>query len=387
MTDALSTDETARLGEWLRLEGLPADFPLGTHPADEMLAGVAEPSAVRPGSERLAYLRAGQEAALVLEHALASFGRSLAAPARWLELAAGYGRVTRHLLQRLDARRLLVCELVPEALAHVARSFGVEGLASRADPAELVWPGRFDGIVVASLFSHLPRPRFESWLVQLRRALRDDGVLVLSTHGLWLPAAPAADARGFAFHPESESLTLAGEEYGPTWVAPDEVARLARAAGWSDVRWRERELWSLQDLFVMSPAPLREARPWRPAPVLDGAIDGLHAGGANGAGGAARELWLHGWVECRDPDQPVTRVTLHLGPASTGVAELHAPRREERPPPRPARRVVCEWHHHAALPAGLTGRSPLALVAETPTQRRCLDVRTLDLERLRFTDG
>ena len=161
-----------RLAEWLRLEGLPADFPLAIHPRDEMLAGVAEPSTVRPGNERLAYLRSGQEAALVLEHALRSYGRGLGLGApgtpgtsqRVLELASGYGRVTRHLLQRIDAPRLTACEIVPEAVAHVARTFGVECLASRADPADIAWPRRFDVIFVASLFSHLPRPRFERWL-------------------------------------------------------------------------------------------------------------------------------------------------------------------------------------------------------------------------------
>jgi len=370
-------DEAHRLAEWRRLEGLE-DLSLDIHPEDEMLQGVSEPVRVRPGTERLTYLRTGQEAALVLEHALAAFGRGLAAPTRLLELACGYGRVTRHLRRRLPGNRLVACEIVPAAAEHVAREFGVECVPASADPAAVDWPGRFDVIFVASLFSHLPRVRFEGWLARLRGSLADDGVVVLSTHGLWMPQAPAADGRGFAFNAGSESLSLAGHEYGTTFVEPDEVARLARAAGYADVRWRERELWQLQDLFVLGARPLREARPWRPAPVLDGRIDGLQSGG--------RELWLHGWVASRDPDQPVERASLHLGPHTLEVA-VHPPRREERGPPDPLRRAVSEWHHHAVLPAAFTGRAALALVAQTATARHCVDVRTIDFDRLRLVDN
>jgi len=373
-------DVARRLLAWSRHEGLAPGLSLDIHPRDEMLQGVAEPAAVRPGREPLTYFRSGQEAALVLEHALAAFGRGLQAPCTLLELASGYGRVTRHLLQRLERERLSTCEIVPAAASHVARSFGVESLASSTDPSILAWPHSFNVIFVASLFSHLPRPRFEGWLRHLRRSLADDGVAVLSTHGLWMPQAPAHDGRGFAFHPASESLNLDGHEYGTTFVAPEEVARMAREAGFAGVAWLERELWTLQDVFVLSPRPLRDAHPWRPAPVLDGAIDGVQSN-------AQGELWLHGWVACRDPDQPVERASLQLDESTAVPVSLHAPRREERAPPDPARRVFSEWHHHAVLPCEFTGRATLALVAETSTQRRCVDVRTLDLDSRRLADG
>jgi SAM-dependent methyltransferase len=395
-TVALAPDERARLAEWLRLEGLPPGFPLEVHARDEMLPGLAVPSKTRPGRERLTYLRNGQEALLVLQHALAAQGRGLAAPVRLLELACGYGRVTRHLLGRVDAQRLTSCEIVPEAREFVARGLGVECLTSQADPARIAWPGRFDAIFVASLFSHLPRPRFEAWLAALRGAVADDGLAVLSTHGLWLPTAPRDDGHGFAFAPDSESLTLSRAEYGTTCVAPPEVARLARQAGWAEVRWLERELWALQDVFVLAATPLRDpgsaapsqaqAPTWRPAPVLDGAIDGIESRPPSAAG-ADREIWLHGWVECRDPDEPVQRATLHLGPGAAGAVELHEARRTLRPPPDPARHSRAEWHHHAAVPAALGGQTTLALVAETATARHCVDVRTLDLQRVRFLDG
>jgi hypothetical protein len=124
---------------------------------------------------------------------------------------------------------------------------------------------------------------------------------------------------------------------------------------------------------------------WRPAPALDGAIDGLEARAPDS--GAEREIWLHGWVECRDPDQPVGRATLHLGEGAAGEVVLHPARRELRPPPDPARHSRAEWHHHAVVPAALGGRTTLSLVAETAVSRQCVDVRTLDLQAARFVDG
>jgi len=169
-----------------------------------------------------------------------------------------------------------------------------------------------------------------------------------------------------------------------------EALRLARQAGWPEVRWLERELWALQDVFVLGAATRASAAPpaaagWQPAPVLDGAIDGIEARAP--ATGADREIWLHGWVECRDPDQPVRRATLHLGAGAAGEVVLHPARRELRPPPDPARHSRAEWHHHAVVPATLGGRTTLSLMAETASARHCVDVRTLDLQAACFVDG
>ena len=386
MPTARPEDEPRRIAQWLRLEGLPRDFLLEIHPRDEMFLGLCAPGAVRPGRERLIYLRNGQEPVDVLEHALAACGRTLGTPARVLELACGYGRVTRHLQRRVATGRLVASEIVPAAREFVTSRFGVECLVSQADPATIRWPGRFDVVFVSSLFSHLPRHRFSAWLAALRRALTDDGVLALSTHGLWMPQAPPHDGHGLAFHPESESLTLDGQEYGTTFVAPEEVERLAREAGFAEVRGLERELWKLQDLFVMSPAPLPAARRWTPAPVLDGAIDGCDFGGG-ALGGVPGALVMHGWVECRDPQQPIDRVTLHVDDVLDGPVALGPSRREEQPPPEPSQRVVASWLLHATVPAGIAGRRTLALVVEAGATRRTVDVRTVDLDERELVDG
>ena len=372
--------ERARIMEWLRIERLPPEFDVDAHPRDEMLRFLAAAPAVRRGAARLAWLRSGQEAALALDHALRCAGRTFAAPARVLEFASGFGRVTRHLLRWIEPARLTACEIVPEAVEHVARSFGIESLRSCADPASQRWPRRFDVILVASLFSHLPRPRFAGWLSCLRAALADDGVLIFSTHGRSLPIAPPPDDGDFAFVPQSESTTLAPAEYGTSFVEPGSAAAMARAAGFVDLRWRERELWMLQDLFVAGAAPLAGAGRWDPAPILDGAIDGIE----RGAGG---EVWLHGWVASRDPGLPVAQATLHLGRRLAVPATLHPPRREGEALSQPIERVKSEWHVHAKIPRGWSGSVPLALEAGRGDERRAVDVRTIDLATRCFVDA
>lgn len=214
------------------------------------------------------YMRSGHEALVVVENALAALGRSLESEERVLEFAAGYGRLTRFLVQRMDPARLDVSDVLAPAVEFARRTFGVGGFVSRADPAELELDERYSLIYVGSLFSHLPRHRFVPMLRRLYEALTPDGVLLFSTHGTRFIGSDA----GFVFRTESESEVLDLAEYGATFVAPEVVRELADEAGVRELVSLERELWWCQDLYAAAPKSHPGWADWRHADVARGKI-------------------------------------------------------------------------------------------------------------------
>jgi SAM-dependent methyltransferase len=170
-----------------------------------------------------------------------------------LDFACGYGRHIRLLTLAISAAQVWGSEIQPDAVAFVAREFGVHGLQSEFDPAR-VQPGRrFDFIWVASLFSHLPPTLFQSWLERLAELLTPDGILGFSVHDEWeLPEGMVLPPSGILFHPESENAELSTTAYGTTYVTQAYVQgaiERALGAGCSSLRIK-RALAAHQDLYV-----------------------------------------------------------------------------------------------------------------------------------------
>ena len=190
-----------------------------------------------------------------------------------LDFACGYGRLLRFLSLSIDPRRISACDLQTDAVDFVRDAFGVEALASHADPAHFELGRRFDFIWVASLFSHLPEPLFHAWLARLVALLTPRGVLCFSVRDAsLLPDASALPASGLAYARESENSDLATDIYG-TAYASEAFVRDALQAAAGDARpyvRLPRALANEQDLYVVGGdarrdlAPLREFRrgPW-----------------------------------------------------------------------------------------------------------------------------
>jgi SAM-dependent methyltransferase len=254
------------------------------------------------------YLDSGRKIWRTLRQVLAWHFGDLSRIGSLLDLAAGYGRVTRFAVAELSADRVWVSEIDPEAVRFQAETFGVHGLLSAADPAAFS-PGReFDAILVSSLFTHLPEERFAAWLPKLLALVRPGGLLAFSVHDKSLLAkAPGED---FVFRGESESGSLARNEYGSTWVTEGYVRGcLARLAPGLNLRRIPRGLANYQDLYLVT--------------------RGASAGGAGGAAGddalaglrggtegfleschlsLARQVEIRGWVTDRFTRQPVREV-------------------------------------------------------------------------------
>ena len=278
---------------WFRAQGLDPAPVRRIHAEDDMFRFEGDLGREAIGL-RATYMRTGFEACRVLEHALAKTGRSLSGSPSLLEFACGYGRVTRFLAQRVDPQRITSCDVLSSAVAYVQEHFGVQGLVSRTDPEEIELGGPYDVIFVASLFSHLPRHRFEQFLGLLSRALKPDGLLLFSTHGQKIVPEVTKDPSGFTFEPMSESAILDTAEYGATFVDPKLVTAIARAQGIAASAYLEREMWQ-HDLHFVSPSPLPALTADDRTPIARGSLQraDVDASGHGIVGGFVRVPSCH----------------------------------------------------------------------------------------------
>lgn len=183
-------------------------------------------------------------------------------PRRMLDFASGYGRLTRLLVHEHLADEVTVSDILEGGMAFQAEQFGVKTILSKTDPQQFVAPERYDLIFVASLFTHLPPVTFTSWLRRLAELLEPEGLLIFSVHDQSL--SPDKTVDGIAFESHSESRVLDVEEYGSTWVTEEYVRGQVSQIGqdWACVRL-PRALSDWQDVYVISPAPMENARPRR----------------------------------------------------------------------------------------------------------------------------
>lgn len=203
------------------------------------------------------------ELMVALEHA----GHPLLRSQRFLEFACGYGRFTRHLVRVLPPVCIDAADIMPGTDLFVSMQFGVTGLQSTADPAQLSLPRTYDTVFVLSLFTHLPASSWKAWLRRLYDALDPGGVLLFTTHGDGFAQRHGVSlaADGFFFNAESESSELPGELYGTTITSADYVRRAVAALPEATLRWHKPDhFWAGQDAWVVA-RDNRSAPWWRRA--------------------------------------------------------------------------------------------------------------------------
>ena len=184
-------------------------------------------------------------------------------PKTMLDFASGYGRLTRFLVHEHLADEVTVSDILEGGMEFQAAQFGVKTIRSTTRPEDFPETGAYDLIFVASLFTHLPEITFTAWLRKLATLLEPEGLLVFSVHDESI--APAA-VDGIAFESHSESRVLDVNEYGSTWVTEGYVREQVSAIDPSFACVRlPRALSDWQDVYVISPRPIADARP-RPVP-------------------------------------------------------------------------------------------------------------------------
>jgi SAM-dependent methyltransferase len=340
------------------------------HPKDDML-GFLKTLDQMPAQQRLLdYFRTGRECLRVLENALQATGRSLADQHRVLEFACGYGRVSRFLLQKVQADNLWVSDVLEGGVEFVRDRFGVNGFVSSANPDEVEGLRGFDVIYVVSLFSHLPRPRFQAWLQTLWQALSPDGLLIFSTHGMDL--APADLGVGeFLFRRQSESSVLDVDEYGTTYVTPAEVRSIAAQVGAQHHYCQARDLCFFQDLHVLSRQAIPGLSDWQRTATVRGRMDRLDT--------QSGQCLLQGWAADERKGAPLAKVEIYAGEVLVGAAELGGKREDVAEVRNSEKFLSSGWSILGQLPASPVTK--VILVARgvgCDGSRQTFDVRAVE---------
>jgi SAM-dependent methyltransferase len=285
--------------EMLGQQGLsPQTLALEVDPRDEMLAFARQEAGGDPDRGFFQYFRAGLTVAVAHHQLLLWRFGSLSRVGGLLDFASGFGRVTRFLVPHIPPDRIQVCDIQPGASEFQERLLGVRALDGASRPEDFVAAGRYDAVLVTSLFTHLPEPAFVSWLKRLAGLLGPGGILVFTTLDPAVTHPPLdVPEGGFLFHEVSESQALPGAEYGTAFATGDFVERAAAAAAPGAALHRiPRGLAGFQDLWLLVPEADCDFSSLR----FQGAPE-LHLRGADIRDGC---LVLHGWAACRSGSPP-----------------------------------------------------------------------------------
>jgi SAM-dependent methyltransferase len=248
--DDISPSVAALLADLSIGDSEPGSLDVAIDDRDEMLTFLVEGMEGDRDRALFTYFRSGLSIAdATLQILRWRFGDK---PGKVLDFASGYGRVTRFLVRDLPPESLWVADVYEDGIRFQQERLGVRGVVSTVRPEDFVLEERFDAILVTSLFTHLPEPRFLDWLRVLCARLAPGGVLVFSTHHpSLLEPCPDLPESGLLFQGHSESGSLDASDYGSTWVTESFVrGALARVAPEASVLRLARGLCNYQDLYV-----------------------------------------------------------------------------------------------------------------------------------------
>jgi 2-polyprenyl-3-methyl-5-hydroxy-6-metoxy-1,4-benzoquinol methylase len=200
-----------------------------------------------------------------VEKTLADAGFALDEARSLLEFACGYGRLTRHLVHKLDPGRITVSDIDARGVDFLTAELGVSGFHSARTARQLTHDGRYDMVVVVSLFSHLPLEHWRPWLERLGEMLNPGGVLWFSTGGMHAWTVNVAETDREAFRPKADGFLwreenetrgrLAAEEYGIAYVSNAFVERaVSESFPGRLLRYCPRALNGFQDAYVLQRA-------------------------------------------------------------------------------------------------------------------------------------
>lgn len=237
------------------------------------------PRRLRIAPDLDAYAEDGRRAADELERALRTHARPLEDFSAILDFGCGAGRVLTHVEGRVaPGSELSGSDIDAGAVSWLRATYPARRFAVNGASPPLPFPdAAFDLVFAISVFTHLDESDQMSWLEELRRVLRPDGLAALSVHG-----QPILDAYLEGRRPGAtselrgrlagRSLPREGFIYEP-YRSPDRTSAGSGGTGVSGglafhssdyVRGRWREVLPVRDIL---PAAIN----WRQDLVLLGA--------------------------------------------------------------------------------------------------------------------
>lgn len=185
---------------------------------------------------------------------------------QWMELGCGYGRLIRHLKDRVDPSQISVTDIDPRGVDFCESEFGVQGYPSDRPSDELELP-TVDVLYAVSVISHLNIDEVDALIRLILRTVRPGGLALFSTHGPstlahlehygpgWPPMhgeiSGQLSAQGWAFLP----YPGLGTGYGMAWHQPELLTERIRDLGGprvDTIEVIERGLEAHQDLYVVT---------------------------------------------------------------------------------------------------------------------------------------
>jgi len=203
------------------------------------------------------YFNDGANSVIKLSHLLyTDLGFKKEMPLTLLEFASGYGCLTRHMPRYLPNVTVISCDIHPEAVKFIDKTFSTRTLLSESVPEKLKFEEKYHVIFALSFFSHMPRSTWGRWMKALYSGLMENGYLIFTTQGkesVKYLGNPSIPEDGFWFLPQSEQKDLNADEYGQTIVTPDYViGELYRMTGAPLVLYRSAFWWKHQDLYILT---------------------------------------------------------------------------------------------------------------------------------------
>lgn len=162
---------------WLHTEGYRADARLA-----RLLPGLPSETEQRnfTGTAGDETLRLAFEFYRLVHRVIGRHGR--APVASILEFGCGWGRILRFFTRDVPPERLSGIDCLPEAVALCqAADLGRHVTLVPPLPHTPLPSGAFDLVYAYSVFSHLSESAHLAWLAELRRLLRPDGLLIVTT--------------------------------------------------------------------------------------------------------------------------------------------------------------------------------------------------------------
>lgn len=376
----LAGQDLEMVRQYLASRGLDDDFVSLVHESDEMYSVLVGAMNNAPGRAMVNYFDVGRELWRTVEDTLSQAGRDTHLVGRVLELACGYGRLTRYLIREFAADQITTADIQKAAIDFQSEVMGTNAVLSYTDPNRVPLNGHFDLIIVVSLFSHLPQHRFEQWLSRLYGLLAPDGILLFSVHPEDLIEADRRDPDGFTFEPlRSEKNQIASEdpetdlqEYGGTFATCDAVRKIAASCDVAHLYHSPKGLVDFQDLYLACPTAISTLESWERTRWIKGFIDYVKQVDAN-------QVCISGW--CVDTARGVRPRQLRVwvdGQLLEGETRLCQPRPDVAEAESRPDFADTGWSITAPMPPRRTG--PHLVIAE-------VDGISFDYNWMKITTG